>query len=197
MTEHQPSIVILAGPNGAGKSTVAPVLLRDVLGVTEFVNADDIARDLADGVDAAAMRAGRTMLARIHRLAQQRATFAFETTLASRSFATWLAELKGEGYSVEIIFLWLPSAEFAIERVADRVRSGGHSIPADTIRRRYRRGVRNFFRIYEPLASSWRMYDGSGAIPRVIARRIDTQPTKFYDEAGWARIVQQGTADEN
>lgn len=198
MGERHPSIVILAGPNGAGKSTVAPALLRDVLGVTEFVNADDIARKLsADDVDAAAIRAGRVMLDRIHRLAQQRTTFAFETTLASRSFAPWLAELKGDGYSVELIFLWLPSPEFAIARVADRVRGGGHSIPADTIRRRYRSGLRNFFRMYEPLASNWRVYDGSGPEPRLVARRVDTAPANVYDDICWALIVRQGTVDEH
>jgi predicted ABC-type ATPase len=132
LSEARPSVVVLAGPNGAGKSTTAPALLQGALGVTEFVNADDIARGLsAFNVEGAALAAGRVMLARLRELARQRISFAFETTLASRSFAGWLADLKRNGYSVHIVFLWLPSAEFAVLRVADRVRMGGHSAAGD------------------------------------------------------------------
>ena len=133
-----PSVVILAGPNGAGKSTAAPALLEGTLAVNEFVNADVMARDLsADDPDSAAIAAGRVMLTRLSELAGGRGSFAFETTLASRTFAPWLRDLRASGYDVQLVFLWLPSADFAIERVADRVRSGGHNVPEETIRRRY------------------------------------------------------------
>ena len=90
MSSHRPSVVILAGPNGAGKSTAAPELLQGELSVNEFVNADVIARGLsAFDPDRAAIAAGRVMLARLDELAHQRESFAFETTLASRSFAPW------------------------------------------------------------------------------------------------------------
>src|SRR5207245_5581410 len=126
MSELRPSIVILAGPNGAGKSTVAPALLRGALAVNEFVNADVIASGLsAFDPDSAAIAAGRVMLARIRELASQRVNFAFETTLASRSFAPWLRQLVTSGYSAHLVFLWLPSADFAVDRVAERVRTGG------------------------------------------------------------------------
>ena len=112
----------------------------------EFVNADLIAQGLA-GFDPerAALPAGRVMLQRIRELAKQRVSFAFETTLASRSFARWLAELVRTGYQFHLVFLWLPSADFAVDRVADRVRLGGHSVPEATVRRRYAAGLRNFF----------------------------------------------------
>lgn len=97
----QPIVVVLAGPNGAGKSTTAPALLQGALGVTEFVDADVIAGGLsAFNAEGAAIAAGRVMLARLKTLARQRVSFAFETTLASRSFAPWLAELKATGYAV-------------------------------------------------------------------------------------------------
>lgn len=113
-----PSVIILAGPNGAGKTTAAPSLLRGTLGVVEFVNADLIAQGLA-GFDPqrAALAAGRAMLARIDDLARQRASFAFETTLASRSFAPWLQNLIQTGYRFHLVFLWLPDADFAVDRV--------------------------------------------------------------------------------
>jgi len=135
--EPHPSIVIVAGPNGAGKSTVAPALLHGTLAVDEFVNADVIASGLsAFDPESAAIAAGRVMLARLHELAEQRESFAFETTLASRTFAPWLRDLRASGYQIHLLFLWLPSAEFALDRVADRVRAGGHNVPAETVRRR-------------------------------------------------------------
>ena len=136
MSDVRPSVVIVAGPNGAGKSTVAPALLQGALAVDEFVNADAIASGLSAFDPAgAAIAAGRVMLARLHELAEQRVSFAFETTLASRTFAPWLRELKASGYGIQVLFLWLPSAEFALDRVADRVRGGGHNVPAGTVRR--------------------------------------------------------------
>ena len=187
MTDPLPSIVILAGPNGAGKSTVAPALLRGALAVNEFVNADVIASGLsAFNPEGAAIAAGRVMLARLRELAAQRASFAFETTLASRSYAPWLRKLAVSGYTIDLVFLWLPSAEFALDRVAERVRSGGHDIPPDAVRRRYRSGLRNLFTLYEPLVSSWRLYDSSGPEPRLVATRLESQPIKGYDEGVWS-----------
>jgi predicted ABC-type ATPase len=157
-----PSVVLLAGPNGAGKTTAAPALLRGTLGVVEFVNADVIAQGLA-GFDPehAALPAGRVMLQRIHELARQRVSFAFEATLAGRSFAPWLADLVRTGYHFHLVFLWLPSADLAVARVADRARLGGHNIPEATVRRRYAAGLRNFFGLYQPISTTWGMHDNS------------------------------------
>ena len=191
MTDARPSVVILAGPNGAGKSTVAPALLEGALGVTEFVNADDIARGLsAFNPDGASIAAGRIMLSRLHELGRQRVSFAFETTLASRSFAPWLKELKASGYTVHILFLWLPSAEFAVARVAERVRDGGHNVPHETVRRRYGKGLRNLFGLYEEIASTWRLYDASGSEPQLVAARLDRHGVNVYDQNTWVLVTQ-------
>src|SRR4051794_8354678 len=116
MGEARPSVVVIAGPNGSGKSTAAPELLHGVLGVSEFVNADIIAQGLsAFNPERAAMAAGRIMLARIKGLAETRESFAFETTLASRSFAPWISGLIAGGYDFGLVFLWLPSPEMAVE----------------------------------------------------------------------------------
>jgi predicted ABC-type ATPase len=189
--ERHPSIVILAGPNGAGKSTMAPALLQGLLHVSAFVNADDIARELSSQATSP-IAAGRVMLTRIHALSRQRASFGFETTLASRSFVTWLADLQTSGYEVHVQFLWLPSAEFAIERVAQRVQAGGHDVPASTIRRRYRLGINNFFQLYEPIASTWAVYDASAPVPRLVAERSGTARPVVYDKIMWSRIVRAG-----
>jgi predicted ABC-type ATPase len=194
MSEPRPSIVILAGPNGAGKSTAAPELLQDELGISEFVNADVIARGLsAFDPDRAAMAAGRVMLARLNELARQRESFAFETTLASRSFAPWLKDLRDSGYAVHLFFLWLSSPELAVQRVAHRVRSGGHDVPVDTIRRRYHAGVRNLFNLYQPVVTSWAVYNCSGPQSQLVAEAVDVAPIKVYDRDVWAEVQRLGT----
>ena len=106
-----PEVIVIAGPNGAGKSTLAPALLRDTLHVLGYVNADTIAEGLsAFAPEDASFDAGRVMLGRLHELAQERRSFAFETTLASRFCAGWLKELKSVGeYRISVVFLWLRS----------------------------------------------------------------------------------------
>jgi predicted ABC-type ATPase len=126
MASRIPLVVVIAGPNGAGKSTVAPRLLQEALAVTEFVNADTIASGLsAFRPDSVAIAAGRVMLARLRALAEARADFAFETTLASRSFAPWLARLRASGYRVHLAFLSLPHADLAVARWRSGYAKGG------------------------------------------------------------------------
>jgi len=135
MSNDHPNVIVIAGPNGSGKSTAAPALLRDYLGITEFVNADVIAQGLsAFGSENVSIQAGRIMLNRLKELASEKADFAFETTLAARSYASWLTKLQQAGYRAHLIYLWLPSAELAIARVANRVQRGGHDIPEDVVR---------------------------------------------------------------
>jgi predicted ABC-type ATPase len=169
-------------------------LLHGALAVDEFVNADVIASGLsAFDPESAAIAAGRVMLGRLHELAEQRVSFAFETTLASRTFAPWLRDLRASGYDVQLVFLWLPSADFAVERVAERVRAGGHNVPEETVRRRYRAGLRNFFSLYEPLLSAWKLYDNSRLKPALIAERLEAGALRVYDEAIWTLVKRQGT----
>jgi predicted ABC-type ATPase len=120
-------------------------------------------------------------------------SFAFETTLASRSFAPWLRDLRASGYAVHLFFFWLSSPDLAVQRVAYRVRSGGHDVPADTIRRRYRAGVRNLFNLYQPIVTTWAVYDCSGLKSQLIAEGLESAPLKVYDREVWAAIQQQGT----
>ncbi len=162
MNQQSPNVVVVAGPNGSGKSTAAPALLRDYLGITEFVNADIIAQGLsAFGSENVAMQAGRVMLERLEYLARQKSDFAFETTLASRSFAPRLQELRTAGYRAHLLFLWLPSPEMAVARVASRVQQGGHNVPEDVVIRRYHAGLRNVLRLYMPIVDAWMVFDNS------------------------------------
>jgi predicted ABC-type ATPase len=191
MADQPPKVVILAGPNGAGKSTSAAKLLLGALSVDEFVNADTIAQGLsAFAPDRVALEAGRVMLRRIKELAAARADFGFETTLASRSYAPWLKKLQAAGYEVHLLFLWLPSADMAAARVADRVRAGGHDVPEPTIRRRYAAGLKNLWTLYLPLANSWKVIDNTRrCYPRLIAAGLADSPAEIYLESAWRRIM--------
>ena len=187
-----PAVVALAGPNGAGKSTTGPPLLKETLGVTQFVNADLIAEGLAAFDPAgAAVTAGKVMLSRINDLASGRSTFAFETTLAGRSYARWLPELIQQGYQFHIVFLWLPSPEFALERVEDRVRRGGHPVPERTVRRRFHAGLKNLFSLYQPIAATWRILDNSGTPPpSLVAAGRGRDVTLIKDVATWKQLTE-------
>ena len=190
--EASPAIVILAGPNGAGKSTSAPYLLNGALSVREFVNADVIARGIS-GFDPerAALSAGKIMLRRLHELADQRVSFALETTLASRTFAPWLAELRRTGYLFHLIYLWVPSPEFSINRVKERVSQGGHHVPADVIQRRYQAGLRNLFKLYLPLTDSWRLYDNRKGDRRPVAKGHGRLADVVEDQEIWGRLAKE------
>lgn len=184
-----PDIFVIGGPNGSGKSTTARELLPDYLGCMEFVNADEIARGLsAFRPETVAWQAGRSMLDRLNQLASEKVDFAFETTLASRTFALWLRERQQEGYRVHVFYLWLPNPELAVARVALRVQAGGHNVPEVDIRRRYERGRRNFFELYAPLANTWELYDNSISEPHLVALGWLGQATKVFAPQLWQTI---------
>ncbi|MBX9584986.1 MAG: zeta toxin family protein [Gemmataceae bacterium] len=133
--EKSPTVAVLAGINGAGKTTASQTILREALRVPVFVNADTIARGLnAFAVESMAGKAGRIMLDHLHELAAARKDFAFETTLAARTYAPWLGKLRAGGYTVHLLYYWLDKPDLAVRRVADRVAAGGHDIPEETVR---------------------------------------------------------------
>ena len=170
MFPSKPIIVLLGGPNGAGKTTGALSILPQELGIVHFVNADLIARGLSPLDPALAdFDAARLMLRRMHDLRDRRENFAVETTLASESLVPFLRECKMTGYKTRLIYVALDNPETAVRRVAVRVAKGGHDIPEETIRRRFFRGLRNFFNIYCEEVDHWTLLDNSGEILKTIA----------------------------
>jgi len=194
---EKPKVVVIAGPNGAGKSTTAPAIVQQAFAVDEFINADTIARGLsAFAPEHVALAAGRIMLRRIRTLASERVSFAFETTLATRSFKPLLRDMQQSGYELHLIFLWLPNAAMAIDRVAIRVKRGGHSVPPDVIERRYKRGLANFFNLYRPIADSWLMLDNSSDMaPRPIAWRNLAGPLQVVKSGPWNNLRERYEED--
>ncbi len=165
-----PDLYIIGGPNGAGKTTTA-LRIFPRLGVRAFINADIIAHGLSPlDVEGAAREAGRIMLAEMERHLARGDDFALETTLASRTLAPFVRRCQDAGYRFILIYVWLRDADLAVERVAKRVKSGGHNIPYEVIRRRYERGLKNFFDLYSPLADSWTVLDNTGETTLFVAQ---------------------------
>ena len=166
---RHPQLYVIAGPNGAGKTTFAREFLPHQVACLEFVNADLIASGLSPlAPDTAAIQAGRLMLERIHTLAAQQKDFGFETTLSGRSYLKLFRDLKRRGYEIHVSFVWLQSVELAVQRVADRVRFGGHNVPAAVIRRRYAKGLHNLSGDYRTIWNSVSFYDNSGNSPVLV-----------------------------
>ena len=184
-----PNLFVLAGPNGAGKTTTHARILVGERRVEAFVNADSIAIDLRkSGEINPDFQAGRLMLGRVDELVSRGKSLAFETTLASRALLRRISLMQEKKYLFHLIYLWLPSAEMAIARVAARVRAGGHAIPENVIRRRYDRSLVNFFNLYRPIADSWLMLDNSD-LP-------EPRPFAWRNVGGPLHIVRQGPWDK-
>lgn len=182
-------IYMIGGPNGAGKTTSAFALMPNQLECYEYVNADAIAAALSPfAPESSAIQAGRLMLEKIRDLSVAKKDFAFETTMASRSFAPFLKECKQMGYEITLMYLWLQSPELAIMRVKDRVQNGGHHIPDEIVRRRYSRSINNFLNIYVPLADKWFLYDNSSNRAKKIAEKRINLSLEIYDKERWDKF---------
>lgn len=163
-------VYVIAGPNGSGKTTFAQEFLPNYAHCKTFINADLIAKGLSPFAPASAsLKAGRLLLEQIDLYAEKGIDFAFETTLSGITYLSRFEELKKKGYQIHMFFLWIPDVKLSLERVARRVKMGGHGIPDKDVRRRFLRGLQNFFNHYEPILSSWFLFDGSGQIPQEIA----------------------------
>ncbi len=186
-----PSLYVIGGANGSGKTTVSLTLLPRFLQVSEYVNADSIASGLSPlNPESMAVQSGRLMLKRLQALAAADVDFAFETTLAARTFARFIEGCKTRGYTISLIYLWLPSADLAVERVAKRVASGGHNIPVEVVRRRYERGLKNLVGLYLPISDGWMIFDNSAEESRLIAECIIDEQPSIYDQTIWNQICK-------
>ncbi len=163
------NLYIISGCNGAGKTTASYSILPTILNCKEFINADEIAKGLSPfQPETVSFEAARIMLHRIDELLLKDVDFAFETTLATKSFAQTLQKAQAQGYTVTLLFFWLNSVELAKQRVALRVNEGGHNIPQDVIERRYHRGIKNLFALYLPICDNVMAFDNSDKLPVMI-----------------------------
>ncbi len=184
-----PTIYIIAGCNGAGKSTSANVILPQFLNCKEFVNADSIAAGLSPfQPDTVSFQAGRIMLNRIKELIYQNATFAFETTLTTKSYINLLKNAKGKKYKIVMFYFWLNSVELALARIEDRVRKGGHNIPKDVVIRRYKRSLDNLVNLFMPICDNWSIFDNSSDTMSIIAKKKSIKRNFILNHKSWEQI---------
>ncbi|OYU83961.1 MAG: zeta toxin [Flavobacterium sp. BFFFF2] len=166
------NLYIIAGCNGAGKTTASFTILPEIINCKEFVNADEIAKGLSPfQPESVSFEAGRIMINRVNELLSMNKTFAFETTLASKTYKNKILQAQKNGYTVTLLFFWLQSIDLAIERVKNRVLEGGHHIESEIVIRRYHNGIKNLFRIYLPIADEVMIFDNSEGMPELIAEK--------------------------
>ncbi|MGB3531175.1 MAG: hypothetical protein WBB35_17575 [Saprospiraceae bacterium] len=186
------NLYIIGGCNGAGKTTASFTLMPFILDCNEFVNADEISRGISPfQPEKVAFEAGRIMLNRISELLSKDKTFAFETTLATKSYKNLILEAKSKNYQISLVFFWLEKVQIAIERVATRVREGGHDIPTDVIKRRYIYGLKNLFDIYIPLADNILLFDNSFGQPKLIGKKTMENEFQILDDKIFYKLKSQ------
>ena len=178
-------LYVIAGCNGAGKTTASYTILPEILDCKEYVNADEIAKGISPfRPEKASIQAGRLMLSRIKSLIRDGESFAFETTLSTRSYTKLIKEAKEKGFQVYLLFFWLHSPQLAVERVRVRVLEGGHHIPYDVILRRYEKGLKNFFKLYLSIVDQWFLIDNSGEPYEIIAENPGNE-INVNDKRNW------------
>lgn len=128
------------------------------------------------------------MLNRIRELIQGGEDFAFETTLATRSYVHTIKAAKEKGYNVILLFFWLQKIDLAIERVKERVKEGGHNIPEDIIKRRYKKGINNLFDLYIPLVETVFIFDNSEGKHELIAEKIEANELSLLNHDKFKRL---------
>ena len=185
------NLYIISGCNGAGKTTASYTILPEILDCKEFVNADEIAKGLSPfNPNSMSLAAGKLMLRRINELLGRDESFAIETTLATRSYVNLVRQAHKRGYTVTLLFFWLRTPELALQRIAERVKNGGHDIPTPTARRRYVAGINNLFNQYAPEVDCWMIYDNS-VNPRIaVARDGKNAQTDILDNDLFTKIKE-------
>ena len=187
-----PRLYIISGCNGAGKTTASYTMLPEMLECSEFVNSDEFAKGLSPfQPEKASIQASRYMITKVRYLLKRQRDFGIETTLATRTLLKTIRLAQSAGYTVTLLYFWLNSPELAIERVAARVEAGGHNIPEETIRRRYRVGIDYFFHDYAPICERWILADNSQIPFRVIAEGSKDDLINIKDEATYEKIRTQ------
>ncbi len=185
-----PYLLILGGANGSGKTTLAREYI-EVKGL-RYLGADQIAYELnPDNVESVAINAGRLFIQKIAESIEQHESFLLESTLSGLSLRKWILKAKESGFLIRIAFIYLDSTELCIERVASRVKRGGHNVPDDDIARRYHRSNMNFWHSYRDLSNQWELFNNTGSSIVSVATGENNDIMVLDDERfeRWLKMV--------
>jgi predicted ABC-type ATPase len=175
------TLEIIGGPNGSGKTTFAESALlkrKDLL----YLNTDAIARGLTlNGSKYAQFEAGRVLLKYVDESIKDDRSFSFETTMSGRIWMTHISKAKKQGYKIVIYFVFVNSVPLSLKRIKNRVKFGGHNIPEEIVKRRFKRTFANFSNLYSPMADEWFVLDNSSE-PVIIAQKEDNKIEVFNKE---------------
>jgi predicted ABC-type ATPase len=161
-------LIIVGGANGAGKTTFALEYASTHNHL--YLGADAIAAELAPHAPGLLpVTAGQELMRRLTGALSRDDTIVLESTLAGRTLRHVIGNARDNGFTVTIVYLFLDSPDTCVERVEERVQKGGHFVPEADIRRRFVRSIRNFWRLYRPLADHWVLIYNSGNQPLDVA----------------------------
>jgi len=184
-----PTCWIIAGPNGAGKTTFALEFLPRA-SCMHFINADLIAAGLAPlAPERELLAASRLVLRELEIRTTARDSFAFETTLAGRSYLRLVERLRQQRWRVELIYLALPSTEMSALRVAERVAHGGHSIPPTDIRRRFPRSLRHLLQDFSHRVDRCTCFMNHAARPVLVFEQNGL--TRAIHDPSWYQLLHR------
>jgi predicted ABC-type ATPase len=164
-------LIIVAGANGSGKTTLSKqvMLMRDY----EFLNADEIAKDIDSQIDTKVqLQAGRIFFATMSQWFSEGKSFILESTLSGKYLTKVIENAKNQGYTITIVYVFLESPQECIERIAIRVRNGGHHIPDEDVIRRFYRSKDNFWNKYRVLVDDWVLYYNGNQDSKRVALSI-------------------------
>lgn len=188
-----PRLIIVAGANGSGKTTFA-VPYTEQIGV-QFLNADQFAKAYADrGEDNTMIKGGREFFRRLNNALDQEEDVVIETTLSGTYTSKVARNAKSRGYIVEVIYMFLNSADQCVERVAIRKRKGGHDVPEDDIRRRFLRSLKNFRFDLSGLSDVWSLYYNGGQSYQLVASK--SEETTVLIDQGLYELFTKLASDE-
>ncbi len=174
-----PVLTVVAGPNGAGKSTMLRTFRFE--GQDNLLDTDAVAKRLnsADPVQAS-VAAGREVISRARAYIAESQSFVMETTLSGNLTANLMRSAQGQGFTVNLVYVYIESSNTSMKRVRDRVAKGGHFVPDEDVRRRYDRSL---FHLREAIriANSAAIYDNSQSEPRKIVE-IDSAAISWIAE---------------
>lgn len=187
-------LIIVGGANGAGKTTFAMEYASQYRCL--YLGADAIAAELApDAPDSVAVTAAEELMRRLAAALAGEQRLVVESTLAGRTFRHVMRTARDAGFTITIVYLFLDSPDTCVERVHERVLKGGHSVPEVDIRRRFLRSIRNFWRLYRPLADHWLLVYNSGNQPLDVvagtAAIVSVRDAELY--AAFTRWIAGGT----